>query len=177
VCPTRKTAKEFAKACGADKAQQSALDYLLNNAMRPGVAARWRQARQRLDRNSIREASRALRRYEGQDYEAPDPYQPDPPAGGSAAEFVRELRALHYWAGKPGPKAILHRTGVRLAKSTMYDALNPARAQLPSLDVTGVIVRACAPGQAPEWIKAWRAIKMAEFQRDNPELNAAAGGR
>jgi hypothetical protein len=177
VCPTRRVARSFARACGADEAQRLALENLLNNAMWAGVAARSHQARQRLGRNSIREASLALRRYQDQDNEARDPYQPGPPAGGTAAQFVRKLRALHAWADKPGPKEILLRTGKRLASSTMYEALNPARAQLPSLEATRIVVTACAPGAVGEWIKAWRAIRMAEFERENPDLNAAASGR
>lgn len=177
VCPTRVVARAFAEACRADAVQLRVLENLWDRARRADVAARSHQARQRRGRSSIREASLELRRHGTRDNEAPDPSQPVPPIGGTAVQFNRSLRALHTWADKPGPKDIIQRTGKRLSSSTMYGALNAARSQLPSLRVTQIIVTACAPEAVAEWIKAWRAIKMAEFERDNPELATATSGR
>ena len=160
VCPTRVVARAFAEACRADAVQLRVLENLWDRARRADVAARSHQARQRRGRSSIREASLELRRHGTRDNEAPDPFQPVPPIGGTAVQFNRSLRALHTWADKPGPKDIIQRTGKRLSSSTMYGALNAARSQLPSLRVTQIIVTACAPEAVAEWIKAWRAIKM-----------------
>jgi hypothetical protein len=51
----------------------------------------------------------------------------------------------------------------------MYDALNPARTQMPSLSATQAIVSACAPDSLNEWVTAWRTIRLLEFELDNPE--------
>ncbi len=85
------------------------------------------------------------------------------------AGFVYQLRALRVWAGNPGHSEIGRRAGRRLASSTMYDALRPSRATLPPLETVQAIVHGCLPDQASaaEWVTAWRAIALREFERAN----------
>jgi hypothetical protein len=82
---------------------------------------------------------------------------PDDPD--DVADFVRTLRALKLWAGDPSLDVLRRRTGV--AKSTLSDALNPARRRLPPLDLVRVIVRACGadPDQAAAWDRAWLLLR------------------
>jgi hypothetical protein len=94
---------------------------------------------------------------------------PRPAAEGTPAGFVYQLRALRAWAGNPGHSEIGRRAGRRLASSTMYDALTPGRTTLPPLETVQAIVHGCLPDQAAaaEWIAAWRAIALREFERVN----------
>ena len=53
--------------------------------------------------------------------------------------------------------------------STLYYTLSPSRTRLPSLDVVGAIVQACAsPGTREDWIDAWRALRLRQFEQENP---------
>jgi hypothetical protein len=169
VCPTKQVAVAFAKACRADQAEQREVEELWEKASIAAISASSQQAKQGSRRRDVTKASQAMRRMHGeQEAEPPDAPQLHPTIGGTPAQFVRELRALRACTGKPGPKEILQRTGKRLPSTTMYDALKPGRERLPSLEVTEIIVTACAPRAVKEWVTAWQTVTMAEFVRDNP---------
>lgn len=74
----------------------------------------------------------------------------------SVEEFVRALRALKVSAGNPSLQELSRKSGV--ARSTLADALNPRRAELPRLDVVLALVRACGcgPGETERWGVRWR---------------------
>jgi hypothetical protein len=111
---------------------------------------------------------------------------PDPWQARTAEEYVRQLRALRAWAGKPGVKDIA-RAGVELGllhdpgtsrwrgdlvpSSTVYDALNPKRATLPQLRIAQMIAHACH-ADVEIWTAAWQAIAMRAFEAENPPLPA-----
>jgi tetratricopeptide (TPR) repeat protein len=71
-------------------------------------------------------------------------------------EFVLALRALKVSVGNPSLQELRRKSGV--ARSTLADALNPRRAELPRLDVVLALVRACGcgPEEAEQWRARWR---------------------
>jgi len=102
------------------------------------------------------------------------PGEPDPWKASTAAQYVRQLRALRAWAGQPGHKEshkeIGRLNGRRMPSSTLYDALSGARTQLPPLGVVRDIVRACSsPDAYQDWIDAWRALRLRQFEQGNPD--------
>jgi len=46
----------------------------------------------------------------------------------------------------------------------MYDALRPGSLRFPSLEVTRAVILVCAPHAVDEWVDAWRAVQMIEFE-------------
>jgi hypothetical protein len=162
--PTWQVTESFAQACRASGAGLAELRLLWARADKAAQAKALAARRTQLTGDAALSALWAERpKAKGR-----GAGEPRPPAGGSPAQFVRQLRALRAWAGQPGHKEITNRSGARLAASTMYDALDPARSSLPSLEVTKAIVSACAPNSLGNWIAAWRAIRLLEFDRDNP---------
>jgi hypothetical protein len=162
-CPSWEITKAFADAC----------DPTGNAALR--LRSLWEKASQ-AERNRRRASSRRRRAASaspvtdrgarsGLTAGAPRP-EPD----GTAIRFVYQLRALRAWAGNPGHKEIGRRAGRPLASSTMYDALNPGRTNLPPLETVQAIVHACLPdpAAAAAWITAWCTVKLREFERANP---------
>lgn len=107
---------------------------------------------------------------------------PDPSLARTPAEYVRQLRALRAWAGKPGSREIA-RAGRNLGllprslpegnlpSSTLYDALNPKRTSLPPLRIVQMVVEACG-AWVPEWTATWQAIALRQFDAENPPLTA-----
>ena len=168
-CPTWDAVSMFAQACG--KGPDDELRGLW-------VRAHAAHSQQKAQRQSIRSAGETAQvlversasfAYE-QDYLAfAEAREPDPTRAYTAAQYVRQLRALRAWAGQPSHKQISHASGTpMLASSTMYDALNSARTTLPRLEVVRAIVTACAPAAVDTWITTWQAIKLREFERANP---------
>jgi hypothetical protein len=112
---------------------------------------------------------------------------PRPDADGTTAAYVRQLRALRAWAGQPSHNVITRRarhaltsqydTWQDLPRSTFYDALNPNRVTLPSLDAVQFIVAALDPQSFDAWTRAWQAVKVSEVLRaaDAADPEAAAG--
>jgi hypothetical protein len=97
------------------------------------------------------------------------PAEPDPWKAATPAQYVHQLRALRAWAGQPGRKKIVFASGQHMASSTLYNALSPSRTRLPSLEVVRIIVQACAsPGTREDWIDAWRALRLRQFEQENP---------
>jgi hypothetical protein len=166
-CPTWDVTRAFIQACGTEEADLRPLWEKANSATRKS------QPSTRRPRDRTRTAGAPGPRTGGKG-EVRDlvPGEPSPRRAATAAQYVRQLRALRAWAGQPGYKTILERSGVRsatLARSTMYDALNPRRTRLPALEVVQDIVRACtSPGAAEAWTAAWRTIRLREFEQDNP---------
>jgi tetratricopeptide (TPR) repeat protein len=78
----------------------------------------------------------------------------DPSDVRDAAGFVQALRALKVWAGNPSFNDLERRSG--LPRSTLADALNPRRRQLPRLDVVRAFVTACGVSDTAPWDEAWR---------------------
>lgn len=85
---------------------------------------------------------------------------PGEPAG-SVGEFILALRALKVGAGKPSLQELQRRSGV--PRSTLADALNPRRRELPKLEVVLALVRACGGGGPEEqrWRAAWKRVAQA----------------
>jgi hypothetical protein len=171
--PTWEVAEAFARTCGANDADITELHLLWLKAAQTARAEAIGLRRSGINTEDRRagvagSSERGSRRRR-------QPGQPRPPAEpASPAQFVHQLRLLRAWAGQPGPKEISQRSGRKLAPSTMYDALNPARTRLPSLSATSVIVRACAPDSLDEWIFAWRVIRVTEFERENRPENISS---
>ena len=95
--------------------------------------------------------------------------EPQPQPAHTAAQYIRQLRALRAWAGNPGHKEIARRGGNRrLAASSMYEALSPTRTTLPPLETVTAIVRACAPGSIRDWVTTWQVISLRTFEDANP---------
>lgn len=164
--PTWQVAEAFARACGADDADMAELRSLWLEADQAARTTATVMRRSRMTTEVT--AGLAGSPGRGSSRRRRQPGQPRPPAApASPAQFVRQLAALRVWAGQPGPKEISQRSGKKLAPSTMYDALNPARTKLPSLSTTHAIVRACAPDSVDEWISAWRVIRLIEFEQRN----------
>jgi hypothetical protein len=166
-CPTWGVTSAFLQACGAGEADLRPLWEKASTAARKSRSSDRRQ-RERT-RASGGPDPRPGRRGEVRDQV---PGEPGPRRAATAAQYVRQLRALRAWAGQPGYKTIIARIGATPAtfpRSTMYDALNPYRTRLPPLEVVQGIVRACAsPGTAEAWTAIWRAIRLREFEQDNP---------
>ncbi|WP_152627825.1 tetratricopeptide repeat protein [Streptacidiphilus neutrinimicus] len=107
--------------------------------------------------------------------------QPRPEAGGpvdSVTGYIRDLRALKVTAGQPSLQELQRRSGV--ARSTLSDALNPNRRELPRLEVCLALVRACGvtPPEAASWRARWQRIAQARDEsRSLPSAEAAASAR
>jgi hypothetical protein len=166
-CPTWDVTSAFIKACGASEAD---LRPLWDKAAAIAQKGRSTDRRQReRTRAAGSPGPRPGRQGQVRDLV---PGEPSPHRADTAAQYVRQLRALRAWAGQPGYKTILQRNAAiprDIPRSTMYDALNPARTRLPALEVVQAIVRACAsPAAAEAWTVAWRALRLREFEQDNP---------
>jgi hypothetical protein len=77
---------------------------------------------------------------------------------GSVDEFVGFLRLLKVWAGDPSFVELQRRCGV--PTSTLADAVNPRRPQLPRLETVRAFVLACGAGaDLARWELAWRTVR------------------
>ena len=163
TCPTWDVAKAFAEACGAASGAVAELHSLWVKADAAARRGHTAAARKRAP------AAGAVAGPRRQDAPGVRGGEPTPREAANAAQYVRLLRALRAWAGDPGYQEIGRRAGRRVPSSTLYDALSPARDKLPPLDIVQAIAVACAsPGSAAGWTAAWRAIRLREFDRDNP---------
>jgi hypothetical protein len=167
-CPTWRVTESFAAACGADPETLRSLWAEANKHDR----AR-RQAARRHSRPKLATVKRLPRPNAGN--RPADPriaHGPDPWAARTPAEYVHLLRALRAWAGYPAVKDVreVSATGgpvARVPRSTFYAALNPSRTSLPPLVVVRSLVRACG-ADVDEWVSAWRALSLREFDKANP---------
>lgn len=163
-CPTWDVTRAFLQACGADETDLRPLWEKANTADGKSRSSD-RQQRERI-RATGGPGTRVGRRGEIRNLVSGEP---SPYKAFTAAQYVRQLRALRAWAGQPGYKTIRGRINQGFAKSTMYDALSPRRTRLPPLEIVQCIVQACAsPGTAGSWTEVWRAIRLREFEQDNP---------
>jgi hypothetical protein len=170
TCPTWEVTKAFARACDSDPEK---LKQLWQRADRARRTARRRRTLNHhatlVDVIPYREESaEKIEALVEVNYGATTRgHPPRPPEGGTAEEFVRRLRALRAWAGQPNAGEITRRSQIRLAGSTMYDALRRGRTRLPSLEVTQAIAAACAPdpAAAADWVAVWRTLKVLEAER------------
>jgi hypothetical protein len=165
-CPTWDLTQAFVRACGGAEADFRPLWTKADMAYRKKLLLiRSRRARDRINSGLDPKPGRR------QDFRDLIPGEPHPRGAITAAQYVRQLRALRAWAGQPGHKEIMRQSGRRLSSSTMYDALSPTRTRLPPLDVVETILAACASaGAVAEWVAVWRAIRLREFERDNPPV-------
>ncbi|MBO3752507.1 hypothetical protein J5X84_41170 [Streptosporangiaceae bacterium NEAU-GS5] len=172
-CPTWQVTYDFIKACQGDpddsawktlwEAAQAADERTRATSRQP----RRSRAARSTSRNTARDAFRG-----SVSVIAPEPVAaspptstvppPDPRQARTDRQFRLQLRRLRAWAGNPRP-------GQRLPRSTMYDALHPAKSGLPDLAVVRIIVEMCH-GDADAWIDVWRRLMMAEFDRVNPDI-------
>ncbi|MBB4702281.1 hypothetical protein [Sphaerisporangium siamense] len=74
---------------------------------------------------------------------------------------LRELRA---WSGQRSYYDVASAAEIRLAKSTVYDALNPNRERMPPLEIVRAIVIACR-ADLETWTQAWQHLRLREHQR------------
>lgn len=164
VRPTWEVTEAIARACGATEPELTEFRRLWAEADRAVASLRARRGRPepRPVRATLTAGSLPRR---GKETRRPArPGEPRPAAGGDAVQFARALRAVRAWAGQPGAKEIARRSGIRIAPSTMYDALRAGSLRFPSLEVTRAVVLACAPHAVDEWVDAWRAVQMIEFE-------------
>lgn len=79
----------------------------------------------------------------------------------SVAGYIHDLRALKVRAGQPSLQELQRRSGI--ARSTLSDALNPRRRELPRLEVCLALVRACGvtPAEEAQWRARWQHIAQA----------------
>lgn len=163
-CPTWEVTEAFVLACGDDPARWKERWEKTHDAA--GEAGRARQrGNPAPDKETVPAGpdDRRIRRHVTQ--------QPDPWLVATAADYVRRLRALRIWAGKPGPTEIAAAARglgrARVADSTLYDALNLKRTTLPKLNIVQIIVCSCG-ADVKEWTEAWKAVAMSEFEAGNP---------
>ena len=164
ACPTWEVVEAFVRACGE---KPDSVRPLWKKANAKGRAGRREQAAAR----AVRTDPATLKPPPGRrgDVPAGIPAEPDPRKAATPAQYVHQLRALRAWAGQPGRKKIARLSGQRMPSSTLYSALSPSRTRLPSLDVVEAIVQACAsPGTRENWIDAWRALRLRQFEQENP---------
>ncbi|SEM44256.1 ATP-binding protein [Streptacidiphilus jiangxiensis] len=81
------------------------------------------------------------------------------------AGYIHDLRALKVRVGSPSLQELQRRSGV--ARSTLSDALNPRRPELPRLEVCLAFVRACGASAAEvaRWRARWELIAQARDER------------
>jgi len=163
VRPTWEVTEALARACGATELELTEFRQLWAEADRAVAALR---ARRGLAPRPVRATPTAGSLPDrGKETRRPTrPGEPRPVVGGDAVQFAWALRAVRAWAGQPGAKEIARRSGIRTAPSTMYDALRAGNSRFPSLEVTQAVVLACAPHAVDEWVDAWRAVQMIEFE-------------
>jgi len=163
VRPTWEVTEAFARACGITEPELAEFRQLWAEADRAVAALRARRGPEPRPVRATLTAGSLPRR--GKEARRPArPGEPRPAADGDAAQFARALRAVRAWVGQPGAKEIARRSGIRIAPSTMYDALRAGSLRFPSLEVTQAVVLACAPHAVDEWVDAWRAVQMIEFE-------------
>jgi hypothetical protein len=83
---------------------------------------------------------------------------PDPSLVRSVGEFISYLRLLKVWAGDPSFVELRRRSGV--PSSTLADAVNLSRPQLPRLETVRAFVVACGGGaDLVRWQQAWQMVQ------------------
>jgi len=181
IRPTWDVTEAYARACGADPAELRPLWGRADKAAKAARASGVLALRHRRLSAELRPATERLAEVEYRAVEAdvvamPLRDAPRPPWNGTAAEFVHQLRRLRAWAGQPGAKEISKRSGLRIPSSTLYDAIGRSRTRLPSLELTTALAMACG-APVSEWQDAWKAIRMAEVERDShiPPAGSAGG--
>ncbi|MEV5561244.1 helix-turn-helix transcriptional regulator [Nonomuraea wenchangensis] len=152
ACPTWRVLEDFVTACGE----------------RP---ADWRELWERAHRTPRRRATaRQTSTARGNPAAAPAPVQrpapstPDPWQANSAKEFVLALRELRAWSGQRSFYGVAAAMGTRLAKSTLYDALNPNREHMPPLEIVRAVVVACH-ADVETWTQAWQRLRLEEHHQ------------
>jgi transcriptional regulator with XRE-family HTH domain len=181
IRPTWEVTEAFARACGANPAELRPLWGRADKAAKAARASGMLASRHQSLSAELRPAVERLAEVGYYAVEAdvvarPLLDAPRPPWNGTAAEFVQQLRRLRAWAGQPGAKEISKLSGVRVPSSTLYDAIGRSRTRLPSLELTTALAAACG-ASVPDWQDAWKAIRMAEVERDShlPPAGSAGG--
>lgn len=163
-CPSWQITAAYVKACGEDP-----------SALRPLWEEAWNTTHRRSGRpagSRRRAASLPSRNRPTSVTQVPRQVTspPDPWLARTPGQYVRQLRALRAWAGKPSLKDIARagsELGVyRIASSSLYDALSPNRTTPPPLGITQAVVRACH-ADVETWTAAWQDIAMREFDAAN----------
>ncbi|MEU8319718.1 hypothetical protein AB0C33_15245 [Nonomuraea sp. NPDC048881] len=97
----------------------------------------------------------------------PDPWQAETPQ-----EYRYQLSLLRVWAGVSIPEICRrsrnddHRRR-EVPYTTVHDTLNAKFTRMPPLRPVQAIVAACE-ADLDEWVGAWRAISLKQFQQDHP---------
>ncbi|TMR09218.1 helix-turn-helix domain-containing protein [Nonomuraea turkmeniaca] len=167
-CPSWEVVIHFVTACGGLPGQEPwpTLWRHAHAAGQAGDATPRRPARAApaKSRTSARQATVTAAQ---QGPAPPDPWQAETPQ-----EYRYQLSLLRVWAGVSIPEICRHsgyddhrRSGV--AYATVHDTLNAKFARMPPLRAVRAIVAACE-ADLDQWVGAWRAISLKQFQQDNP---------
>jgi hypothetical protein len=156
-CPTWEATWSLVQACGGDPAD---VRPLWEKADRDERAAR--HAKRLGNVSTIPRRKQAEHRAA-----APDPWKATTTAG-----YIHLLRALRAWGGNPGCQEVdlagrVAGGGRWLSSSSFYDALAERRTTLPPLRFVRALVTACK-GDVVQWVQAWQALSLAEFEKANP---------
>lgn len=171
-CPTWEVTCDFITACGGVPTQEP-------------WPTRWNLADAAADQT--RDASRRQRakgpapsrnRAEARPAAAPEPHPPHGPAApdpwlaATPQQYRYQLGLLRAWADvslkeirQPDERGL--RGSRRLPYTTLHDALNPKLSRMPALRIVRAIVAACE-ADSEQWVGAWRAINMNQYQQSNP---------
>jgi hypothetical protein len=168
-CPTWEMVKAYAGACGADPAAFMSLWQRADHEQR-----RRKHGRPRASRTASLADVRPLRPKAASAERSAEAHKtartgPDPWKAQTPAQFTRQLRALRAWGGNPRLKASY------VSPSSFYDAISKKRTTMPPLPIVQALVQACG-ANVTDWIEAWRALSLAEFERANPLPPAEPGG-
>lgn len=176
-CPTWNVTRDFVLACGADPEQVRPLWELAHGANARKKRAKGTSREKKMTTASaghVLPTERQSKRDGGNPAAPPSPPEPpDPWLAQTPRQYRYQLRLLWEWADRPSSKIVWnwrsHSSGGegRLARSTLYDALNTKLPNLPPLRCIGPIVWACG-GDIDQWEGAWRSINIAAFKRANP---------
>jgi hypothetical protein len=162
--PTWAVTEAFVRACGGDPQSWRPLWMKANTEAK--VSQRQRAAVQAVQLHPAAPRPRPGQRLETQSRITAEPV---PWKASTPAQYVYQLRALRAWAGQPGRKEINRQSGLGMSSSTLYDALSPARTRLPPLEIVRAIVLTCAsPERCEDWTDAWRALRLRQFEQENP---------
>ena len=102
---------------------------------------------------------------------------PMPILAGGVSGYARALRSLKVWAGNPSFQVLSRRS--KVPRSTLADALDPARSTLPRLDVVTAYATACglSHDQLLQWRRVWKALQQAANPEEPAPAAAAAPSR
>jgi tetratricopeptide (TPR) repeat protein len=99
---------------------------------------------------------------------------PVPAPAGGVAGYIETLRALKLWAGNPAFQTLSRHS--KVPRSTLADALAPARGTLPRLEVVTAYTTACglSHDQVTQWRRVWMEVQGSATNPEQPPPATAA---